>query len=295
MTAKEIRIIAKRKLEGKFGKAFLILFLYTLLISLANSVPLIGSMAMLVISPVLTFGIYKSIVLLINGEKVGVFDYFKFGFNNFVKVWQLIWEVLKKTWVPLALMLLGCGLVFGSIFIGSLGTFIVASAGTSDAVGIIWVIITFLGIGVSFLVMIGGIIWYIIKCLPYTLVNFYLIKNPNLTAKEIMELNEKDIKNNVGKVARIMFLYMTLSVLISFSVGFLFGFFGTLSINLLLSLLGLSETIINLVTQIIISVVSGIIGAATNGFIMPKMISSYNELHEYITHENNLVSNTENI
>lgn len=293
MTAKEIRIRAKRKLEGKFGKAFLIVFLYTLLVSLFNYIPLIGGMAMIVISPVLAFGIYKSIVLLINGEKVGVFDYFKFGFDNFAKVWQLIWEVLKKTWVPLALMLLGCALVLGSTLIGSLGVLITTSLDASQEGSILWLILSFLAIGASCILIIGGMIWYIIKCLPYTLVNFYLIKNQNLTAKEIMELNEKNIKNNVGKVARIMFLYAAISFLISFVASFVLALLVIFPVALLCAMIELPETVIELITKLITSVIYALIGALTSAFITPKLISSYNELHEYITYENNLVSNTE--
>ena len=250
---------------------------------------------MIVISPVLVFGVYKSIVLLINGEKVGVFDYFKLGFDNFAKVWQLIWEVLKKTWVPLLLTLIGFVLVFVSIFFGSLGMYFTAIMDAGGGINTILGIVTFLFIGVSFILIFGGLIWYIIKCLPYTLVNFYLIKNPNLTAKEIIELNEKNIKNNVGKVARIMFLYGTISVLISFVSAFMLAFIVVFTINMLFSLLSIPETITDIVTQLISNFIGIIVGALTNGFIMPKLIASYNELHEYITYENNLVSNTENI
>ena len=107
MTTKEFRRIGNEKIKRNSKKIMVVAAIFSIINLLMNYIPLAGGLAMLVIGPVLTFGFYKAIVMLMEGKDVKTFDYFKLGFDNFSKVWQLIWEVLKKTWVPLLIIIIG--------------------------------------------------------------------------------------------------------------------------------------------------------------------------------------------
>ena len=86
MTTKEIRKNASAKLKERLGKAMLVSLTYTIITLLMNYIPMAGGIATIVIGPVLIFGLYKAIIMLIQGKQVKAFDFFTLGFDNFSKV-----------------------------------------------------------------------------------------------------------------------------------------------------------------------------------------------------------------
>lgn len=298
MTTKEFRRIGNEKIKRNSKKIMVVAAIFSIINLLMNYIPLAGGLAMLVIGPVLTFGFYKAIVLLMEGKDVKTFDYFKLGFDNFSKVWQLIWEVLKKTWVPLLIIIIGIFIIFGGVVasaVWSIGSMGLPSEGLSNTASDVFGIVTILAMLIGLLAIIGGSIWYFIKSLRYTLVNFYLIKNPDLSAKQIMEMNGKDIQGNVGNVAKIMFYYLLINMGITFAMSLLAGILAFIITYVGLSL-SISEALLELITNLISYGISFIMTVLVGVFITPKMVASYNELHNYISNNNanNMTNNFNN-
>ena len=108
MVASDYRLEARRRLQGKWGKAIGILFAFVLvavvveilLAILPDSLASIVSLGFLVIEIPLAFGITISYVKLYNGDDVKAFDYFSAGFNNFGKSWGIALFTFLKLLIP---------------------------------------------------------------------------------------------------------------------------------------------------------------------------------------------------
>ncbi len=285
MTTKEIRKNASAKLKERLGKAMLVSLTYTIITLLMNYIPMAGGIATIVIGPVLIFGLYKAIIMLIQGKQVKAFDFFTLGFDNFSKVWGLIWEVFKKTWVPLLLIIVGAIIMLAGVMAGavwSIGTAGMSSSSIGDTASSVMSIVMLVAMLIGFGVMIGGSIWYFIKSLKYILVNFYLAKNPNLSAKEIMAMNEQDMQGNVGKMARIMIFYLLITMGIVV-LGWIITFIVSFVVSSVVIAASASTSVIELIANFI-GLLFGIAISVINAIVVtPRMVASYNELHEYIT------------
>lgn len=134
MNAKEIRQEARQGLKGKWQKAIVISIIYAAIIFvltlLIDKVSSIFSIVELVITPALTYGIAHSYYHLRKGDEVGYADFLTVGFQNFGKAWKIAWEIIKKTWwcillviIPLIVMI---ALIGGALF-AALGSGVVTS------------------------------------------------------------------------------------------------------------------------------------------------------------------------
>ena len=71
----ELKQKAKDLLDGKKGKAALMVLIYYIMPFLFTLIPLIGPIISVICIPVLTYGLLKSMIDLKNGEEVGAFDF----------------------------------------------------------------------------------------------------------------------------------------------------------------------------------------------------------------------------
>lgn len=186
MISSEIRAEARKSLAGKWGKAAiqtLIFAIVSYLITLVlNFVPVLGSIANFLISPVLAFGLLVSFIKLKRNEEFGYFDFFQNGFSFFGKIWSTIGYTLLKLIVPIILLIVSIVILFvgmgGSMF-SALSS---VSASTTASLG-------FLGV-IGFILYFVSLIWIIVKGFSYVL-NFYLLyDNPDMNAKDIIEKSE---------------------------------------------------------------------------------------------------------
>ena len=108
--AKEARQEAREALSGKWGKAIVISLIYTLITAGISflSVFTFGllSIALIVIAPALSYGLAYSYYHLKNGEEVGYGDFLSVGFKNFGYSWKLTWNIIKKCWVYILILVL---------------------------------------------------------------------------------------------------------------------------------------------------------------------------------------------
>lgn len=103
----ELKQKAKNLLDGRKGKAALMVLVYSIMPFLFTLIPLVGPIANAIIFPVLTYGLLKTFINLKNGEEIGVFDFFSNGFKDFGKAWGVSIRVVLKLWAPLLLGIVG--------------------------------------------------------------------------------------------------------------------------------------------------------------------------------------------
>ena len=108
----ELKQKAKDLLDGKKGKAALMVLIYYIMPFLFTLIPLIGFIISVICVPVLTYGLLKSMIDLKNGEEVGAFDFFTKGFKDFGKVWSVSICITLKKWAPLLLGIVGFIIMF---------------------------------------------------------------------------------------------------------------------------------------------------------------------------------------
>lgn len=169
MNSSDFRRLAREKLSGRWGKAALMVLVFSLcslLVSIVcNMIPLIGSIALMIISPVLQFGFVKEFIMFKNNEKFAYTDFFKLGFENFGKFWNVTLRTFLKIVIPLVLFLISYILLI-----------IVSPAFES-----------FLFIGVAIILCIASLVWYCILFYKYMFVGIELAYSPDKDAKEIVE------------------------------------------------------------------------------------------------------------
>lgn len=113
MTATEIRKDARNHLTNKWGKGALIILCYSLIefaINLLSSwtediafLNLLISIATIVISIPLSYGIIISFMKLKRDEEVKAFDFLTLGFSSFSKAWKVTFSMFVKLIVPFVL------------------------------------------------------------------------------------------------------------------------------------------------------------------------------------------------
>lgn len=216
MKNKELRELAKQRMEGKMGKAFGISVVYFIMVFLINFVcafiPFIGSLASTLLATPLLFGWTKQMIVLANGENVGVMDFFKHGFENFGKVWcSNLWVTLKCV-LPIVLLIVSSILpAFGN--------------------GILNII--------SILLMIISFVWLIDVALKYIMLNYTIAYDrEGLRARDIVSKSAKEAKGNIWQFM-CMGIYYGLQIfaavfLVSIVSGIIGGFLA--NINFILSL-----------------------------------------------------------
>ena len=112
----ELKQKAKDLLDGKKGKAALMVLIYYIMPFLFTLIPLIGPIISVICIPVLTYGLLKSMIDLKNGEEVGAFDFFTKGFKDFGKVWGVSICTTLKMWAPLLLGIVGYIIMVSGVF-----------------------------------------------------------------------------------------------------------------------------------------------------------------------------------
>lgn len=194
MVASQLRANARESLTGKWGKAALLTLCYlfiTYAISfLLNLIPVIGSIASLVISLPISFGFIASFIRLKRGEEVGYTDFLKIGFSNFGKTWGVFGNMILKMIVPVILVIVFI-FIFGFGMGGSAVSIINSSSSSiSSAAG-------FGGIAIiGFIGYIASLIYAVIKGYLYSLSYYILYDNSDKSGKEIVEESASLMKGN---------------------------------------------------------------------------------------------------
>lgn len=175
--------------QGKWGKAAvttLVFFLMVVVIeSVSKFIPIVGSLALYVVTPVLTYGWLVEMIKLKNGEEYSYVDFFKFGFEKFGMVWKVALRVALKLIVPSILIVIGLILMILSICVPVIGE-------ASDSIQTVNMFLSFIGLAL----IIAGTVISIPISYKYRLVNLEIYNNPD--AEHSKDLVEKAGRLMVG-------------------------------------------------------------------------------------------------
>lgn len=214
MTSSQLRANAREALKGKWGKAALITLVYvviTYVISfVAGFIPLVGPIALYVVSIPLSYGILVTFIKLKRGEEVSYIDFFNFGFSNFKKVWAVFGHMVLKLIIPIILLIVSIMVI---IFGGAAAIIGVAFDTASAAVG-------FSGIAIIGLIgYIASLIYLAVKGYLYSLSYYILNDNTDKAAKEIVEESENLMRGNRWKFFWLALTFIGWSILAGFTFG----------------------------------------------------------------------------
>ena len=126
ITATDTRKMARESLSGKWGKGALITFCYSLIEFALNflsnltenleGLNIVVSIAIIIISVPLSFGLLVSFMKLKRGEEVHAFDFLTIGFSSFSRAWKICFSRLAKLILPIILLVVSIVLLIVSTF-----------------------------------------------------------------------------------------------------------------------------------------------------------------------------------
>lgn len=213
MTSAELKQQAKESLKGRWGTAIAMVLVYQLILGgislVANFIPFIGSIAVLIITVPISFGFAGQMLKFSRGEEVGLCDYFKIGFDNFGKSWSIVGYTFLKLLLPLITYVLSI------IFMVTM-SMVVAANSSEELIPIV--------LGIGALLVVFAIIFLIIKSYLYILTDYAGNDYIELDGKGSVQKSEDLMKGH-----RLEYFYLQLSFIgwallatLTFGIGFIF-------------------------------------------------------------------------
>ena len=219
MKGSEVKKSAREALSGKWGKGACILLAYyafSIVLSIITSIfsgnevmaALLELASAIIVVPI-SFGLTYAFIKLKRNEEVGAFDFISLGFSNFGRSWKIGLSTLVKLLLPLvAIFAVGFGL------------------------GICAGVATYAGLGESVLALIGlamfaGFIitwiWYIARCLLYSLTTFVAFDNPNMSSFDVVNESARLMKGNRCKyfLIGLSFIGWVILAILTLGIGLL--------------------------------------------------------------------------
>lgn len=222
MNSSDFRSEARKKLQGKWGKAVGIILVYMLVFFaiafieslFPDSMEGILSTISTIIEVPLSFGLIISLMKLYNDEEIKVYEFFTLGFSNFAKSWKISLQIFVKMLVPVILEIVSFVLLF-SASIGVYWAVLNYSSSSTVGFGILFII--------GFILLIVSMIWAITKSYYYQLAYLVAIDDPDLTAKEAVENSKQLMTGKRGKLFGLQLSFIGWAILaaLSFGIGFL--------------------------------------------------------------------------
>ncbi|MCK8058640.1 MULTISPECIES: DUF975 family protein [unclassified Fusibacter] len=195
----DIKLEAKRKLAGNWGKAILVVVIYFAITMFMNFIPLIGSIALIAISGPLALGIHSMILTLINDGDADIENMFD-GFKDFGQAFLI--GLLR--WVFILLWSL---LAFIPMIVFAVG----ASFGSASMI--------FFAFPLMILLSIPAMMAYY----SYSMVFFVKINEPELTAMEVLSRSKEIMMGYKMKLflLNLSFIGWIILASLSFGIGYL--------------------------------------------------------------------------
>lgn len=225
MVSSDFRTDARRKLDGKWGKAALISLAYMVIFFVIgfieglfpDSMQFILSIIVWVIEVPLAFGLIISLFKLFNGEEVKAFDFLGSGFNNFKRSWSVTFQIILKMIVPVILVIVSIVLLSigtaGAIGFGAHSAISTSKVSASAAGGF-----GVLGI-IGFILYVVSLVWATMKSYYYQLSILVAIDNPEMSTKEAVQKSEELMQNKRGKLFCLQFSFIGWAILAVFTLG----------------------------------------------------------------------------
>lgn len=195
MSLKEIHTESKRIIKNNFWKLFFVILLDYLIALAFTQVgksfdtpvfTLIFAIVSYIITVPLSYGVTISFMKSSNEESISVFDFISDGMKAFKRVWCVFGRTILKLILPIIIFILGFAISFVLLAKGIYDSFQGQGASASGL------------LLVSAVILIATTIYYIVKAISYSLTNYILYDNPELSAKEIVEESKLMMKGHVS-------------------------------------------------------------------------------------------------
>ena len=201
MTATGTRKKAKECLKGKWKKAALIMFCFSLITSVIAGldsrleeqeiISLFLNIVILVISVPISYGLTIIFMKLKRNEEVNTFDFLNFGFAEFLRSWNVALNEILMLLLPIICIILS--IVFfaiATVLYRPIG-FITTIRNNLTTQNPVFVIISFILIFVSF-------IYYYVKSLSLCLTKNIAYDNPEMSGYDACKKSQELMKGNKG-------------------------------------------------------------------------------------------------
>lgn len=218
MLASEIRATARKSLAGKWGKAVLIVLVYLLIMFaiefVLGLIPFIGQIISFIISIPIAYGLVVSFMKLKRGEEVQYTGFLSDGFANFGRAWGVCGHTILKMIVPVILVF-----VFAFLLGFSSAGMVASGIISENSVGSGFSVLSLVAI-IGYLISLG---YCIVKGLLYSLTNYILYDNPNMSSKEIVEESSRLMIGNRWKLVWLELTFIGWAILsvFTFYIGLL--------------------------------------------------------------------------
>lgn len=218
MISSDFRAEARRKLQGKWGKAALISLAYLAIFFIISfveglfpeSMQSILAIVTAIIEVPLGFGLILSFFKLFNDEEVKAFDFLSSGFSNFKKSWGITFQIFLKMIVPVILIIVSYIL----IAIGIFGIAASVFTSSSSSFGVLTVI--------GFILLFVSMIWAMTKSYYYQLAYIVAADNSQMSAKDSVLKSEEIMRGNRWKLFCLSLSFIGWSILACFTFGIAF-------------------------------------------------------------------------
>ena len=210
MPPSELRKEARENLKGRWGKAICIL-LANMLISFAlgfvegffeenELLTTLISLAVLLISTPLSFGLVIAFIKFKRGEDISAFGFIKEGLSRFGKAWGIAWHTFVRMLLPIVCLILIATILAVSIAFG------VGNGNYTFAIIIV-------------AVYIATLIYAVSRGLLYTLAHLVAYDNPDASSRDCVLKSAELMKGNRGNYLLLILSFIGWAILSIFSLG----------------------------------------------------------------------------
>lgn len=208
MIPSELRKKAREALAGKWGKGACIILAYLLINFLIafimglfennSAISTILSIAEIIISVPLSFGLIISFLKLKRDEDTSSFAFLENGFSRFSKAWGICFHTILKMILPIICIILAIILMTILLIMGS----------KTPALAILGIVL-----------YISCIVYAVSRGLLYSLAYFIAYDNPNLSSKECVLKSEELMTGNRGNLFLLELSFIGWMILGAFTLG----------------------------------------------------------------------------
>ena len=224
MISSEVRSLARKKLQGKWGKAvfntlvyFSLWFILGIVSNFFNDNWIITVISWIIEIP-MTFGLSYTFFNLYHDFKDSKsLDFWNLGFNNFGRSWSIAFTVIRKMIVPIIIVIVGNVLSVTAFFQLATSSFhryyYFSSVAQSAALLLI----------ISAIILLVGYIWLAFKSYYYQLSFYVAFDNPDMLPKDCVARSEELMTNNRAKLfgLQLSFIGWALLGVVTLFIGYL--------------------------------------------------------------------------
>ncbi len=196
MKLKDVHLEAKRCIKNNFWKLFFVVLLNYIITLAFTQISesfdtFIFKLIFLILSYAITvplsYGVLVSFMKSSREENFSIFDFISDGMKSFKRVWCVFGRTILKLILPIIILVIGYVVSFVLLAKSVYDAF--SNGGSFESFQLV----------ISAIILIASTIYYIVKAISYSLTNYILYDNPELSSKEIVE--ESNLIMNGNKIS----------------------------------------------------------------------------------------------